>query len=82
MEPKITIIGGIPGTGKTTIANELAKEIGAVLYTKDLLEAVIVHSGVAAVVGLKSTLQLILDSGCESRQLITYRPLHQLRGCQ
>jgi len=38
LNPKIIIIGGLPGTGKTTIATKLAKEAGAALYTKDVLE--------------------------------------------
>lgn len=47
MEARIIIIGGLPGTGKTTIANNLANAMGSVTYTKDLLEAAVVRSGLA-----------------------------------
>lgn len=53
MESSIIIIGGIPGTGKTTIANALSKKIDAPVFTKDLLEAAIVRSGIVSTGELK-----------------------------
>lgn len=48
MEPKIIIVGGIPGTGKTTLAELLSKRIEVSCFSKDKLEAVILRRGVAS----------------------------------
>lgn len=53
MEARVIIIGGLPGTGKTTLANNLADAMGGVTYTKDLLEAAVVRSGLAKANHLK-----------------------------
>ena len=47
MEPRIIIVGGLPGTGKTTISKRFSESIGAPVYTKDELEAVIVKGGLS-----------------------------------
>jgi AAA domain len=53
MEPRIyweltmlIILGGLPGTGKTTIARELARQLGAVHVRIDSVEEAILDSGV------------------------------------
>ena len=53
MEAQIIIVGGIPGTGKTTIANSLSKSINAPVFTKDILEAAVVRRGLATSKDLK-----------------------------
>src|SRR6266702_6756385 len=52
MEPRIyweltmlIILGGLPGTGKTTIARELARQLGAVHVRIDSIEEAILDSG-------------------------------------
>ncbi len=41
----IIIIGGVPGAGKTTLANELSKTLNVPAFSKDELEAAIVRKG-------------------------------------
>ena len=43
----LIIFGGLPATGKTTLALELARQIGAVLLRIDSVEQAILASGVA-----------------------------------
>jgi len=42
----LIILGGLPGTGKTTIARELARKLGAVHVRIDSIEEAILDSGV------------------------------------
>jgi len=42
----LIILGGLPGTGKTTIARELARQLGAVHVRIDSIEEAILDSGV------------------------------------
>jgi predicted kinase len=42
----LIILGGLPGTGKTTIARELARQLGAVHMHIDSIEEAILDSGV------------------------------------
>ncbi len=42
----LIILGGLPGTGKTTIARELARQLGAVHVCIDSIEEAILDSGV------------------------------------
>jgi len=46
--PMLIIFGGLPGVGKTAIARELAREIGAVHLRIDSIEHAILTSGVAS----------------------------------
>ena len=54
MTSKLIIIGGLPGTGKTTIANALSGIIGVPAFSKDVLEAAIVRTDIASTQELKS----------------------------
>ncbi len=47
MNTRTIIVGGLPGTGKTTIANSFSKSIGVLVFTKDVLEAAAVRRGLA-----------------------------------
>jgi len=44
----LIIFGGLPGTGKTTIARELARQIGAMHLRVDSIEQAILNSGLAS----------------------------------
>jgi predicted kinase len=41
----LLILGGLPGTGKTTIARELARKLGAVHVRIDSIEQALRNSG-------------------------------------
>ncbi len=43
--PRLVAFGGLPGTGKTTIARELARRLGAVYLRIDSLEQALAASG-------------------------------------
>ena len=44
----LIVLGGLPGTGKTTIARELARQLGAVHLRIDSIEQALRNHGVAA----------------------------------
>jgi predicted kinase len=46
--PMLIILGGLPGTGKTTIARELARQLGAVHVRIDSIEEAILDSGMSS----------------------------------
>ena len=48
LQPMLIIFGGLPGTGKTTIAWELARQLGAVYLRVDSIEQAIRDSGVVS----------------------------------
>jgi predicted kinase len=41
MAPMLIIFGGLPGTGKTTIARELARQLGGIIVRIDSIEQAI-----------------------------------------
>lgn len=43
MNSTMIVIGGIPGTGKSTLANALSAEMGIPVFSKDELEAAVVR---------------------------------------
>jgi predicted kinase len=42
----LVVIGGVPGTGKSTIASHVARLLGAALLSKDVFEAALWRSGI------------------------------------
>ena len=42
----LVVVGGLPGTGKSTIAEHLARAIGAAHLSKDIFEAALWRSGI------------------------------------
>lgn len=43
MTPRIVLIGGIPGTGKTTLSKEISNCLGIPYFNKDLLESALIE---------------------------------------
>jgi adenylate kinase family enzyme len=90
MNPSIIIIGGVPGTGKTTLAELLSKEIEATCFSKDKLEAAILRRGIAnkdslngvgyellseiAKTELDHNRSVILDSVASSQRVLEFWP--------
>ena len=46
--PQLVVFSGLPGTGKSTLAEEVARLLGCPLFTKDQLEATLWRSGITA----------------------------------
>ena len=49
MAPRIIVIGGVPGAGKSTLASALSRKLNIPVFNKDLLESVIVQNGLVSV---------------------------------
>ena len=49
MNPRIIIIGGIPGTGKTTLAKKISTNLKDTFLNKDILEATLVEKGIISI---------------------------------
>ena len=45
---KLIVFSGLPGTGKSTLAEAMGKDLGIVVFAKDWLEATLVRSGLLA----------------------------------
>jgi predicted kinase len=50
---KLIIFSGLPGTGKSTLAETMAKELGIPVFAKDWLEATLLRNGLNPVVESK-----------------------------
>ena len=48
MTATLVVLGGLPGTGKSTLADALAADIGAAVFNKDRLEASLWRDGITA----------------------------------
>ncbi len=48
MNPTLIVIGGLPGTGKSTLANALSKKMNVPVFSKDELEAAVARKGLAS----------------------------------
>lgn len=48
MNPTLIVIGGLPGTGKSTLANALSKRMNVPVFSKDDLEAAVARKGLAS----------------------------------
>jgi len=49
MTPRIILIGGIPGTGKTTLAKEISNRLEIPYFNKDLLESALIGKGICTI---------------------------------
>ena len=49
MNPRIILIGGVPGTGKTTLAKAISTNLNITLLNKDNLEATLVEKGISSI---------------------------------
>ena len=47
MDPVLVVVGGLPGTGKSTLADGLAAHLGVPVFNKDWIEASLRRDGVA-----------------------------------
>ena len=74
MSSKVIVIGGLPGTGKTSIATMLSRSLGIPVYTKDLLEAAIVRCKL-------STPESLDGVGYELLKVLALEALARNQGC-
>ena len=51
---KLIIFSGLPGTGKSTLAESMGKDLGIPVFAKDWLEATLVRSGLKPITEEKS----------------------------
>ena len=59
----LVVVGGLPGTGKTTIADELAVQLARPVFNKDRIEASLWRDGVTGALGEKAVdMTLRLDN--------------------
>jgi len=49
VSPRIILVGGIPGTGKTTVAKEISTYLKIPFFNKDLLESALIEKGVCSI---------------------------------
>jgi len=47
VDPVLVVVGGLPGTGKSTLADGLAAQLGVPVFNKDWIEASLRRDGVA-----------------------------------
>ena len=51
---KLIVFSGLPGTGKSTLADSLGRDLGIPVFAKDWLEATLLRSGLPSEEGAKS----------------------------
>ena len=51
---KLIIFSGLPGTGKSTLAEMIGKDLGIPVFAKDWLEAALLRSGLKPITDVKS----------------------------
>ena len=49
MSPRIILIGGIPATGKTTLAKEISINLGVPFFNKDMLESTLIGKNICSI---------------------------------
>lgn len=70
--PRLVMFTGLPGTGKSTLADEAASLLGCPLFAKDQIEAALRRSGIGA----------DANSGWAAIELLTVLATEQLRRVQ
>ena len=70
----VIVIGGLPGTGKSTIAKELTRTTGFTLLSKDVIEAAVVTSGVCRIEQLNGVGYHLMKSLVQE-QLTNHQPV-------
>ena len=61
MTPRIILIGGIPGTGKTTLATEISRRLGIAYFSKDLLESALIGKGICSIKELNGVGYVLME---------------------
>jgi len=64
--PVLVVFGGLPGTGKTTIARDVAAALGAALFRVDVMEAAMGRAGVDREQPIGLATYMLADSVGES----------------
>ena len=61
MNPRIILIGGIPGTGKTTLCKEISSRLKIPYFNKDLLESALIEKEVCSLEGLNGVGYVLME---------------------
>jgi predicted kinase len=71
MQRKLIIVSGLPGAGKSTVAEGIARELGIPVFAKDWLEATLLRSGL----GQRTDLKTLGFAGYELLTVLAERQL-------